>query len=471
MKRFFTIFGLLALIGLSGVLKAQVTVSILSDDFENESYSYSVWNLYSDDNDDEDWYFYQSALSHNSANASTLDYQNNWLYTDAYLIPNENGSAFSFRSNFWLTVHPDSYIDVYISTDYGSNWNLLEHIPSDNNETNWNNHFHDLNNYLGQYVAIAFVYYTPDAYSIGEIDDFEWVYYRDPYIETIPASSITYSTATAGATLSENLEEIYQIGLCWDVLPNPHPGFGSSNTVFQVTNLIGTFNGQMNSLSPNTQYYYRAFLRSVADPNVVYFGDEMSFTTQSGEVSLTTTAISSITGISAVSGGNITADGGSPVTTRGVCWSTSAHPTTANTYVASGSGIGSFIINLTSLTHNTTYYVRAYATNAVGTTYGNEISFTTAVATDIQALKNIGDLLIYPNPTSDYVIINTGNFNNMTGYTIRIENTLGQIVFENLINQAEFKIDLNEFCNYGMYFVKIIDETSNVLETKKLIFN
>jgi len=373
MKRFFTIFGLLALIGLSGVLKAQVTVSILSDDFENESYSYSVWNLYSDDNDYEDWYFYQSAQSHNSANASTLDYQNNWLYTDAYLIPNENGSAFSFRSNFWLTPHPDSYIDVYISTDYGSNWGLLEHIPSDNNETNWNNHFHDLNNYLGQYVAIAFVYYTPDAYSIGEIDDFEWVYYRDPYIETIPASSITSSTATAGATLSENLEEIYQIGLCWDVSPNPHPGFGSSNTVFQVTNLIGTFNGQMNSLYPNTQYYYRAFLRSVADPNVVYFGDEMSF--------------------------------------------------------------------------------------------------TTAVATDIQALGNIGELLIYPNPTSDYVIINTGDFNNMTGYTIRIENTLGQIVFENLINQAEFKIDLNEFCNYGMYFVKIIDETSNVLETRKLIFN
>jgi hypothetical protein len=92
---------------------------------------------------------------------------------------------------------------------------------------------------------------------------------------------------------------------------------------------------------------------------------------------LTTTAASSITDISAVSGGNITNDGGSLITQRGICYSTSPSPTTANTSIISGSGTGSFTSNLTSLTASTTYYVRAYATNSAGTAYGNELSFTT----------------------------------------------------------------------------------------------
>jgi uncharacterized protein (TIGR02145 family) len=70
-------------------------------------------------------------------------------------------------------------------------------------------------------------------------------------------------------------------------------------------------------------------------------------------------------------------DGGTLVTQRGICYSTSPSPTTANTSIISGSGTGSFISNLTGLTATTTYYVRAYATNSAGTAYGNEVSFTT----------------------------------------------------------------------------------------------
>jgi uncharacterized protein (TIGR02145 family) len=92
---------------------------------------------------------------------------------------------------------------------------------------------------------------------------------------------------------------------------------------------------------------------------------------------ITTTAVSNITGTTAVSGGNITNNGGSLVTQRGVCYSTSANPTTANSTIISGSGIGSFTSNLTGLTSNTTYYVRAYAINSAGTAYGNQVSFTT----------------------------------------------------------------------------------------------
>ncbi len=96
---------------------------------------------------------------------------------------------------------------------------------------------------------------------------------------------------------------------------------------------------------------------------------------------VTTTAASAITFTTAVSGGNVTSDGGAPVTARGVCWSTSPNPTIANSLTSNGTGLGSFTSNLSGLSPGTTYYVRAYATNQSGTGYGNEISFTTPVAT------------------------------------------------------------------------------------------
>ena len=96
--------------------------------------------------------------------------------------------------------------------------------------------------------------------------------------------------------------------------------------------------------------------------------------------SLTTTAISAITATTATSGGNVISIGGSNVTARGVCWSTSPNPTIANSKTTDGSGLGSFTSNIGSLTSNTTYYVRAYATNTSGTSYGNETTFTTSLA-------------------------------------------------------------------------------------------
>jgi uncharacterized protein (TIGR02145 family) len=92
---------------------------------------------------------------------------------------------------------------------------------------------------------------------------------------------------------------------------------------------------------------------------------------------ITTTAVSSITQATAISGGIITYQGVSAVTARGICWSTSANPTLANSFTTNGSGVGTFTANLTGLTAGTTYYVRAFATNTSGTSYGNEVSFST----------------------------------------------------------------------------------------------
>jgi uncharacterized protein (TIGR02145 family) len=102
---------------------------------------------------------------------------------------------------------------------------------------------------------------------------------------------------------------------------------------------------------------------------------------------LTTSAITSITGISAISGGTITDEGSGTIITRGVCWSTNITPTIADSKTQDGAGAGSFTSYITGLNGGTTYYVRAYATNSAGTAYGNEVSFITSsavtTATDI----------------------------------------------------------------------------------------
>lgn len=93
-----------------------------------------------------------------------------------------------------------------------------------------------------------------------------------------------------------------------------------------------------------------------------------------------TTAISSITATSAISGGNVVSDGGALVTARGVCWSTSPNAVSTGSHSTDGSGTGTFVSNLTGLSEGTLYYVRAYATNSAGTAYGNEISLTTSIS-------------------------------------------------------------------------------------------
>ncbi len=99
---------------------------------------------------------------------------------------------------------------------------------------------------------------------------------------------------------------------------------------------------------------------------------------------LTTTAVSAITQTSAQSGGNISSDGGAAITAKGVCWGTSQNPTTSNSISANDvENAVSFSNNVSGLNANTTYYVRAFATNSAGTGYGNQVSFTTLQANTI----------------------------------------------------------------------------------------
>lgn len=121
---------------------------------------------------------------------------------------------------------------------------------------------------------------------------------------------------------------------------------------------------------------------------------------------VTTAAVTSIGTTTAVSGGNVTSDGGAAVTDRGVCWSASSGPTVASPRTHDGAGTGSFVSQLTGLSANTSYYVRAYATNSAGTSYGNQVEFKTLTtppkADYVGVLKNNGgadnNLFVYTAP-------------------------------------------------------------------------
>jgi hypothetical protein len=90
--------------------------------------------------------------------------------------------------------------------------------------------------------------------------------------------------------------------------------------------------------------------------------------------------------------------------------------------------------------------------------------------TGVNPPSNTNTIKVYPNPANDYVMINAGNYSLMTNYKISIENTLGQVVFETFVTQQVYQIDVNPFGGLGTYFIKIIDNNSTVIDTRKIIF-
>ncbi|MFN6388824.1 MAG: DUF1566 domain-containing protein, partial [Bacteroidota bacterium] len=194
----------------------------------------------------------------------------------------------------------------------------------------------------------------------------------NPTIEaTTAATSITSTTAISGGNItSDGGSPITARGVVWST--SAVPTTSDSKTTDAGT--TGTFTSNLTGLTAGTLYYVRSYATNAV--NTVY-GTQISFTTLSPPTIASTTAATSITSTTAISGGNITSDGGSPITARGVVWSTSADPTTSDSKTPTAGTTGTFTSNLTGLTGGTLYYVRAYATNAANTVYGDQISFTT----------------------------------------------------------------------------------------------
>ncbi len=130
--------------------------------------------------------------------------------------------------------------------------------------------------------------------------------------------------------------------------------------------------GPVTGLISGTTYHFR--LVAVNSDGTSY-GSDMTFVPCAAVV--ITTNASAITMTTATAGGNVTSDGGAAVSVRGVCWGTTANPTISGTHTTDGPGVGIFTSSLTGLVANTLYHVRAYATNSTGTSYGNDLTFST----------------------------------------------------------------------------------------------
>jgi hypothetical protein len=87
----------------------------------------------------------------------------------------------------------------------------------------------------------------------------------------------------------------------------------------------------------------------------------------------------------------------------------------------------------------------------------------------LPAPNNENTILIYPNPASDHITIDNGNYTATAGYTIKIENNAGQQVFQSLINQAQFYVDLSTWSGNGLYFVHLIDAQGNTVTVRKIV--
>ncbi|HEY0654737.1 MAG TPA: hypothetical protein VGD65_16485 [Chryseosolibacter sp.] len=197
-----------------------------------------------------------------------------------------------------------------------------------------------------------------------------------PTVSTSAVTSISATGAISGGTVSsDGGEALSEKGIVFSLSPGPTV----SNTKVSSTG-TDTFSSVLDNLSPSTQYFVRAYATNSAG---VAYGQEVSFTTLPTPVNVvlptvTTASVTSITGSSAMSGGNVTNDGGAAITGRGVVYGTSSAPTLAASVVTSGSGTGVFESSITGLIAGTQYFVRAYATNNAGTAYGPERSFSTS---------------------------------------------------------------------------------------------
>lgn len=202
----------------------------------------------------------------------------------------------------------------------------------------------------------------------------------------VDTSSITRSTAKVGGNIASDGGATVSVrGVCYNTNPNPTK---ENNTIISGSG-TDIFSCDLINLTYSTKYYVRAY---ATNSKGTAYGNEISFTSHAiTTATLKTNATVTSTTISrAIVNGEVLDDGGSPVTARGICWGTLQIPTISDNKTIEGSGVGSFNSALNNLTSNTTFYLRAFATNNIGTSYGEVITIVTDVEGNIYNTIKIG---------------------------------------------------------------------------------
>lgn len=195
------------------------------------------------------------------------------------------------------------------------------------------------------------------------------------------------SCKLAGTLVDVGSTGVDNHGFCWSLTTNPAEAI-DCNQLGRKDEKV-SFSAMIEDLNPGTEYYFWAF---ASVEGVKTYGDQGQFTTLSAQLPVVETGeVTKIAGTTADCQYNIPSDGGSPVTDRGLCWATDSLPTltSAEGNTANGNGTGTFTETMTGLNPETDYYVRAWATNIVGTEYGNQQQFRTSDESTVPEVKTI----------------------------------------------------------------------------------
>jgi len=200
-----------------------------------------------------------------------------------------------------------------------------------------------------------------------------------PTVTTQAASSITSTTATGNGSITVlGVPNPTAYGVCWNTTGTPTTSDSKADN--GTASATGAFTASMTGLTANATYHVRAFATNIAGTS---YGSEVTFTTSAIAPTVTTQAVLSTTATTAMISGNITSLGTPNPIAYGVCWNKIGTPTISDSKLSNGaaSSTGAFSTLITGLNGNRTYYVRAYATNTAGTSYGDVVSFTTSILT------------------------------------------------------------------------------------------
>jgi len=227
-----------------------------------------------------------------------------------------------------------------------------------------------------------------------------------PTVTTDSATHIAYTTCTIyGTAVSCGSELLIYRGFCIDTTLMPDI---ATSPFIAVGYSIGSFSLNVTGLLSNTHYHARAFASNSVGTS---YGDTLSFTTRSVTTpTVVTDSIFGVTTVSASGNGTVTSDGGRTVTNRGICYDTFPMPTTSSHVSMSGTGIGLFSTTLAPLASAHTYYVRAYAVNAMGTSYGSQDSFTTVLSSVPSILTDSASSVSYSTAVSGVHTLSAGGY-------------------------------------------------------------
>ena len=226
---------------------------------------------------------------------------------------------------------------------------------------------------------------TPlDGATVSGTSYVNWGWVLTPQPNNIPTDGSTISVYIDGVNVGHPTYNIYRADIATGL-----PGYANSNGA------AGSFTFDTTAYADGVHSIQWIATDSAANSDSI---GARYFVIQNGPAItapiVTTTAITGTTDTAATGGGNISSDGGAAVTERGICWSTSENPLTIHSKTSDGTGDGSFASALTGLAPGTTYHVRAYAVNAIGTAYGSDVSYHAPTTQDIPTLDKWALILL-----------------------------------------------------------------------------